>query len=367
MSDERRDKREKREQEAALLAQSPGPNAKVLPLHIKPKPGGLKPSEMLRMARPQEWLVKSLRMPRRERAIVLCGRGGSGKSMFATALQVAMAAGGDFLGESFPGGECSLYLNWDSPTEEIARRYESFRLGYRLSATDLDRFVRYEPKPVHSMLPRGEAEYARVVSDLCRLCERFTWAFLDAITSSCLGANANATEAAIPFAVMQDVTERTGVTFVAAEHAGYGARRIRGSSAKTDATGAVFLFEKETPRSATVITTDRNQTTPPESWAPPFGYVIADRSGGSVLQRVAMKPPAEWSDAQMAESKRLIRVALSKKPGSSGNGVFERVGGNRACVREAILEMADAGEIASRGGTKERPLWFLGPNPARAE
>jgi len=82
---------------------SPGVGATVLPLHARSTGGDRKPSEM-RPLGPREFLVPGLGIQSRGRPCVILGLPGSRKGFFSMALQVVMAAGGDFIGERFPGG-----------------------------------------------------------------------------------------------------------------------------------------------------------------------------------------------------------------------------------------------------------------------
>lgn len=202
---------------------------------------------------PPVWLCESLQIgPGRPNGLV--GYGGTGKSYIAMAFGLCVATGTPFLDHPVAQGRVR-WLSWEMGRPATLGRFRALANGMGLTVPDGHLEVSTHP----SAYLTTEGIEAVLVEEL----QGWDLVVLDSLRRMVPGVDENSSQVSQYLDILTRVSEHTGCTFLVLHHSGKspadGSKRspresARGSSAITDALGAMWVVEGEGAGAPRVMT-----------------------------------------------------------------------------------------------------------------
>lgn len=202
---------------------------------------------------PPVWLCESLQLgPGRPTGLV--GYGGTGKSYIAMALALCIATGSPFLDHPVAQGRVR-WGSWEMGRPATLSRFRALANGMGLTVPDGHLEVSTHP----SVYLTTEGIEQALVAEV----QGWDLVVLDSLRRMVPGVDENSSQVSQYLDILTRVSEHTGCTFLVLHHAGKspadGSKRspresARGSSAITDALGAMWVVEGEGAGAPRVMT-----------------------------------------------------------------------------------------------------------------
>ncbi len=293
------------------------------------------------------------------RPSLLAGYGGIGKTIVAQVLGLAVAAGaGECWGLPIASG-CVIHFDYEMTLEPLQRRYQRLAIGHSVDLRACKRRLGVASMP-SLYLSDAAAEDA-----LCAATERATLALVDNLAAAVATAGEKENEAGIRRYLdkLTRVTAKTGCVFFVLVHerkAGKdetaGIQRVRGSSAITDASGAVIsVSSAEGDGVITLVQTKASLRRREEEltlqiedvW--PTGTLegVGEDAPGLRVRRLEERPASEQSQRLQA---RILEL-LSKGPHETKHKINKALGMKNGTVGPEVDALIVRREIAFIKGT----------------
>lgn len=306
---------------------------------------------------PTRWICESLQISP-GRPSMLAGYGSSGKTLFAMALNLAMASGTLVWGH-FPSVQGVVrHFDHEQGRHATLKRYQRLAVGMGVdaAATDGRLFVSVFPK-IALNLPDAVDAYARE-------CEGAELAVIDALRGATPGEDENDSKIRVCLDNLTQVSERTGCAFLVLHHSPKGSlsgdsrdnrSTPRGSSAIFDACGCVYTL-KSADGGLVVV----SQAKPPAEAAggkvPDFGLRIEDvRQGDDPVGGVRVVH-TDLDAASIGErlqgferDRQKVLNVIATKPGCTKREVRAGAGLQAARTDEMLADLLEDCTVENRG------------------
>lgn len=195
------------------------------------------------------------------RPTIICGEGGSRKSMFACYYSICVALGIKVLGRFDVEQGAGLYFDCEQGLALSRKRVRRFANGMGFSLADYNDRIAYIERPFN-------LDDEKVAPRLAELCRGFNVAIVDSVFRAASKLSQNDAEASIPMAVMARASSILGTTsFIGVDHAS--TKRDEktqkrkamqsGNHHKLDGSGTVYMLSAEKGK-PTLVTCEREQT-----------------------------------------------------------------------------------------------------------
>ena len=177
------------------------------------------------------------------RPTTLYGEGGGRKSWFAKAMALAIASDSSVLGRFRFDAERCLYIDNEGGGPKIARmHFQLLARGMDIDIASLEKRLGYIWRPVRKW------DGAKAEADLKKLVRGFGLVIVDAWRGCAPGIDENSIAAAGPLDMATEISQATNAAIMFIDHAsgksdGKGANRLRGHTAKKDASNTLLDFK----------------------------------------------------------------------------------------------------------------------------
>lgn len=324
---------------------------------------------------PLPWLCKGLGiMP--GRVTLLAGYGGTGKTMLAQEMALAIAAG---RGSCWGGSAlqvCGAVVHIDYEQTSLITRWRYQRLAW---AMGVDLAALGDLISLASM-PRVYLTSKDAEEQLVRLCTGKVLCVIDNFRAACPGVDENKSEVRQYLDMLSSVTNRTGCTFIVLVHEGKegkeprrSAQRVRASSAVTDACQQLISCTADDGCVKIEPSSKTNMVKPAEPFRVRFEDVgvVDENTGSSIGLRIDLVPDEELAsekkDRSDEETERDFNTlvdqvyrCVQRNPGIGGaKPVSRKLRRNAQEVQDAFSQLAEDRRIENRGGKPPKGKWFV--------
>ena len=304
---------------------------------------------------PIQWLCQSLRVAPGAPTL-FGGYGGSGKTMAAQSLCLAVASGALAWGRFSARRGRVLHLDWEQGRRLTSERYQRLAFGMDV---DPDGLVSA------GLLEAGIMPSVKMTEPvLCEIGDGRVLVLVDSWRAAYSEVDENSSEVRRTLDAMGKASERTGCTFVVLLHArksskdaaGGKAQSLRGSGGFYDGCQTLVLFEESGTKRQSIVSLERERLG--GDGAPPMLVKFEDHAGGLRVMASDVEVKSEPTGAEkLAETMTLLRRLVPERPGLGGEALAEILGRRRQSVVAALQTLVAAGELRIDGTGPKRGFY----------
>lgn len=314
--------------------------------------------------RPQpQWLCERLQLGP-GRSLAIGGAAGSGKSAIALQVALEVCAGlpvfGCFEARSCPAALLDLELGTRDTEIRIAETAE----GLGVDLARLGNRFRYES------FPNVDWTWEPGLVELLTTEVPGGLLVVDSISAASHGGDENDVRAAVLQYALADWSNQTGGCAIVVAHTGHDPRRLRGTTARRDMAGALWLVDAPKARRGVRVMTSAKAHPSARHLAQPISLrreqigggwrLVADEGQGRRSDTTTDRPEAAAASPLAAK----VLEAVAASPGLSKRGIVAATRTNRTDTYAAVEELVLTGLLVAGTGRNGGGAYFVpsGPN-----
>jgi hypothetical protein len=267
-----------------------------------------------------DWLCEGLRLARTGGAVLFAGYGYSGKSIFAQALALAVAAGAS-VGERYPCRRGPIvHLDWEQGQYMTNLRYQRLSLGMGIHP-QRGGIAAFGGALAVQSFPSLRLDQAGAEDRLRKIMEGRRLLIVDSLRAACPSLDENSSEIRRPLDMLNALADKTGCVPIVIHHAKKQEGMtsdlrtvVRGSSAIFDAAASVYVFTAREGEPVLVSHVKERFGRPVR----PFRLLFEGNDDDGPL-RVSVTPDGEFGESvELARDREIqdqIIAALREHPG----------------------------------------------------